>query len=199
MKCRILEKGAELYFRYGVRSVTMDTIATELGISKKTIYQHFPDKDAMVYQVLESFIQNDQCKWEDLNKSSKDVIHKTLLSLEIMKTTLSEMNPRLMFEVKKYFPKAYDLFTKYKEDCIMNSLKVDLKTGIEQGYFRPEIEIELIARLRMGEVDLSFDPNFYSHSKLSFFDTQQILLDHFMRGILTEKGLSLYLSYQNNN
>ena len=57
MKSRILEKGTELFFRYGVKTVTMDAIASELGISKKTIYQHFPDKDSMVYEVVKNFVE----------------------------------------------------------------------------------------------------------------------------------------------
>jgi len=66
------------------------------------------------------------------------------------------------------------------------------------GYFRKDIDVELLARLRMAEVDLVFNPDFYPENKLSLFETQMILMDIFMRGILTEKGLVLYNSYQNN-
>ena len=148
MKSRILEKGTELFFRYGVKTVTMDAIASELGISKKTIYQHFPDKDSMVFE--------------------------------------------------KYFPKAFQLFTEHGEKCIHKNLIADFKKGAQFGYFRNDIDFELLARLRMAEVDLAFNPDFYPNNKLSLYDTQLTLMDIFMRGILTEKGLTLYTSYQNN-
>ena len=85
MKSRILEKGTQLFFRYGVKSVTMDAIASELGISKKTIYQHFPDKDSMVYEVVQAFIVQDDLKWDELDRLYPNVIEKIFQSFEMTK------------------------------------------------------------------------------------------------------------------
>jgi AcrR family transcriptional regulator len=198
MKSRILEKGTQLFFRYGVKSVTMDSIATELGISKKTIYQHFPDKDSMVLQVVESFVQQDEVKWAELDKQFPNVIEKMFKSFEMMKEMLTQMDPRLLFEIEKYFPKAFKVFRDYNEKGIHANLISDFKKGIQFGYFRKDIDVELLARLRMAEVGLAFNPDFYPNNRLSLFETQMVLMDIFMRGILTEKGLTLYNSYQNN-
>jgi AcrR family transcriptional regulator len=198
MKSRILEKGTELFFRYGVKTVTMDAIASELGISKKTIYQHFPDKDSMVSQVVESFVQQDEIKWVELDKQYPNVVEKMFKSFEMVKEMLVQMNPRLLFEIEKYFPAAYKLFRDYNENGIHAHLITDFKKGIQFGYFRKDIDVELLARLRMAEVGLAFNPDFYPNNKLSLFETQMVLMDIFMRGILTEKGLTLYNSYQNN-
>jgi AcrR family transcriptional regulator len=198
MKSRILEKGTQLFFRYGVKSVTMDAIAAELGISKKTIYQHFADKDTMVLQVVEIFVQQDEVKWAELDKQFPNVIEKMFKSFEMMKEMLTQMDPRLLFEIEKYFPKAYKVFRDYNEKGIHAHLITDFKKGIQFGYFRRDIDVELLARLRMAEVGLAFNPDFYPNNKLSLFETQMVLMDIFMRGILTEKGLTLYNSYQNN-
>ena len=198
MKCRILEKGAELYFRYGVRAVTMDTIATELGISKKTIYQHFPDKDSMVFEVVKNFTEQDLAKWEELDRLYSNVIEKMFKSFEMTKDLLTQMNPRLLFEIQKYFPAAFQLFLQHGENCIHKNLIADFKKGAQFGYFRNDIDFELLARLRMAEVNLAFNPDFFPNNKLPLFETQLVLMDIFMRGILTEKGLTLYTSYQNN-
>jgi AcrR family transcriptional regulator len=198
MKSRILEKGAELFFRYGVKTITMDSIATELGISKKTIYQHFPDKDTMVFEVVKTFIEQDVAKWDELNRLYSNVIEKMFKSFEMMKDMLTQMNPRLLFEIQKYFPNAFQLFTAHGEKCIHEYLVADFKKGAQFGYFRKDIDFELLARLRMAEVNLAFDPGFYPNNKLSLFETQLVFIDIFMRGILTEKGLTLYTSYQNN-
>ena len=80
MKSRILIKGTELYFRYGVKTVTMDAIANELGISKKTIYQHFPDKDTMVFDVVKAFIEQDNAKWDELDRLYSNVLEKIFKS-----------------------------------------------------------------------------------------------------------------------
>jgi AcrR family transcriptional regulator len=198
MKSRILEKGAQLFFRYGVKSVTMDTIAADLGISKKTIYQHFPDKDSMVFDVVQNFIEQDSAKWDELDRLYSNVIEKMFKSFEMTKDLLTQMNPRLLFEIQKYFPKAYLLFTEHGEKCIHKNLIADFRKGAQFGYFRNDVDFELLARLRMAEVDLAFNPDFYPNNKLSLYETQIALMDIFMRGILTEKGLTLYNSYQNN-
>jgi AcrR family transcriptional regulator len=198
MKSRILCKGAELFFRYGVKTVTMDAIASDLGISKKTIYQHFPDKDAMVLQVVENFVEQDELKWIELDKQFPNVIEKTFKSFDMMKEMLTQMNPRLLFEIQKYFPVAHQRFVDYNEKCVHGHLVADFKKGMQFGYFRSDIEVEFLARLRMAEVGLAFNPDFYPNNTLSLFETQLVLMDIFMRGILTEKGLTLYQSYQNN-
>jgi AcrR family transcriptional regulator len=198
MKSRILEKGADLFFRYGVKTVTMDAIASDLGISKKTIYQHFPDKDTIVFEVVKTFIEQDVAKWNELNSRYSNVIEKMFKSFEMMKDMLTQMNPRLLFEIQKYFPNAYQLFTEHGENCIHEYLVADFKKGAQFGYFRNDFDFELLARLRMAEVNLAFDPGFYPNNKLSLFETQLVFIDIFMRGILTEKGLTLYTSYQNN-
>lgn len=198
MKSRILEKGTELFFRYGVKTVTMDAIATDLGISKKTIYQHFPDKDSMVYEVVKTFTEQDLEKWAELDRLYPNVIEKMFKSFEMVKDMLVQMNPRLLFEIQKYFPTAYQLFVEHGEKCIHENLIADFKKGAQFGYFRNDIDFELLARLRMAEVDLAFNPNFFPNNKLSLYETQLTLMDIFMRGILTDKGLTLYTSYQNN-
>ena len=198
MKSRILFKGTQLFFRYGIKSVTMDSIASELGISKKTIYQHFPDKDSMVLQVVECFIEEDLKKWEDLDAKYSNVIEKMFKSFEMLKEMLENMNPRLLYEIQKYFPDAFQKFIQYKEETTIKKIQLDFSRGIQEGYFRSDIDVELLARLRMAEVDLAFNPDFYPNNKLSLFETQLTFSDIFMRGILTEKGLKLYNSYQTN-
>ena len=198
MKSRILDKGTELFFRYGVKTVTMDAIANELGISKKTIYQHFPDKDSMVFEVVKAFTEEDLAKWKELDRLYSNVIEKMFKSFEMTKDLITQMNPRLLYEIQKYFPKAFILFTEHSETCIHENLIADFKKGAQFGYFRNDIDFELLARLRMAEVNFAFNPDFYPNNKLPLYETQLVMLDIFMRGILTEKGLTLYTSDQNN-
>lgn len=197
MKIRILDRATKLFFRYGVKSVTMDTIASDLGISKKTIYLHYPDKDTLVNEVVNSFIEKDTCQWKELNQKYPDVIEKMFKSFEIMKEMLVELNPALMFEIQKYHPASFQIFEQHKKDVMYSYLVSDLKSGISDGYFRPELSVEMIAKLRMAEVHLIFDPEFFENSTKSVYDMQLDALDYFMRGIMTEKGLKVYNSYLN--
>jgi hypothetical protein len=152
----------------------------------------------MVFEVVQNFIVQDSAKWDELDRLYSNVIEKMFKSFEMTKDLLTQMNPRLLFEIQKYFPNAFLLFTEHGEKCIHKNLIADFRKGAQFGYFRNDVDFELLARLRMAEVDLAFNPDFYPNNKLSLYETQIALMDIFMRGILTEKGLKLYNSYQNN-
>ena len=195
IKDRIIAKAREQFFRYGFKSVTMDDIANELGISKKTIYQHFEDKDELVYQLMMSEMNQDKCDWDDLEKISKDVIERTVKSMELIKQAFTEINPAAFFDIKKYHPKSWQIFQEHKQNFILASIIKDLKDGIEQGYFRPDIKVDILAKMRLEQIELGFDPQVFPQNKFNIVEVELTMLDNFFRGILTEKGLKVYQEY----
>jgi TetR/AcrR family transcriptional regulator, cholesterol catabolism regulator len=199
IKERIIAKAREQFFRYGVKSVTMDDIAGELGISKKTIYQHFEDKDAIVHQLMLTEMEQDKCDWDILNESSKNVIEKTVKSMDIFKQAFTEINPSTFFDIKKYHPKTWALFQEHKQNFILGAIRQDLLEGIEQGFFRPDIKVDILAKMRMEQIELGFDPQMFPPNKFSIIEIELTMLDHFIRGVLTEKGLEVYQAYQKTN
>ncbi len=196
IKERIIKKARELFFRYGVKSVTMDDIANELGISKKTIYLHFEDKDDIVYQLFLGEMNEDKCDWDNLYNASRNVIERMVKSMELIKQAFSEVNPTTLFDVKKYHPRAWNIFQEHKQGFILENLKKDLTEGIEQGFFRPEIKIEILARLRLEQIEMGFDPHIFNATQHTLVDVQLELLDHFIRGVLTDQGTKIYNEYQ---
>jgi AcrR family transcriptional regulator len=90
MKERIIETSGRLFMRYGVKSITMDDIAKELGISKKTIYQHFSDKDEIVFQVAVHQLEEDKCEYQTMNDSSKNVVEKMVKTIEMLKSRFAK-------------------------------------------------------------------------------------------------------------
>ncbi|MEA5429644.1 MULTISPECIES: TetR/AcrR family transcriptional regulator [Arcicella] len=196
IKERIIKKSKELFFRYGVKSVTMDDIANELGISKKTIYLHFEDKDDIVYQLFLGEMKEDKCEWDDLYNNTSNVIERMVKSMELMKQAFSEVNPTTLFDIKKYHPRSWNIFQEHKQRFIFENLKKDLVEGIEQGYFRPEIKIDILAKMRLEQIEMGFDPHIFSITQHTLVEVQLELLDHFIRGVLTNKGTQIYNEYQ---
>jgi TetR/AcrR family transcriptional regulator, cholesterol catabolism regulator len=192
---RILDKAQELFFRYGVKSVTMDDIARELGISKKTIYQHFEDKNAIVYAGVEHHFECDREIAERMQAEAPDPIAEVVMTSEMMRQTMSGMNPTAIFDIKKYYPQAWDLFSKYKKDFILDIVKKNLMKGVELGLYRANINVEVIARFRLEQVEMGLDPYLFPLAQFNPLDTQLELLDHFLRGIITLEGLNLYENY----
>lgn len=173
----------------------MDDIARELGISKKTIYQHFEDKNAMVFAGVEHHFECDRALAEQMQVEAPDPIAEVVMASEMMRQTMAGMNPTAIFDIKKYYPQAWDLFSKYKKEFILEIVKKNLKKGVEMGLYRPSVNVEVIARLRLEQIEMGLDPCLFPLGQFNPLDTQLELLDHFLRGIVTLEGLSLYETY----
>lgn len=195
MRQRIIEKAERLFFKYGIKSVTMDDIARELGISKKTIYQHFPDKDGIVLAVAENHFDCDRHEAHQMQCEAIDPIAELVLTSEMMRASLSELNPALIFDLRKYYPSVWGLFQQYKHDFILELLRNNLTKGISMGLYRPDLSVEVIARVRLEQVDAVFNTDVFPSNKFNFLEVQLILLDHYIRGIVTDKGACLYEQY----
>ena len=198
MRNRILEKTEALMFRYGMKSVTMDDIAREVGISKKTIYQHYEDKDAIVLAMVSAHFEEERCVAIKQQAEAKDPIQEVVWASEMMRQQLSEMNPTALYDMKKYYPKAWDLLAEFKKSFLLNLIRQNLLKGIEMELYHKNVNVEVIARLRLEEVEIGFDPNLFPPAQFSIVETQVAFLDHFIRGVATNKGLELYQQYLSN-
>ncbi|MCF2496135.1 TetR/AcrR family transcriptional regulator [Dyadobacter chenhuakuii] len=192
MKERIIKSALSLFWRYGIKSVTMDDIAKDLGISKRTIYQHYSDKEAILALVIQKEIMDQKCEIEKLEEKAANPIEQIMHSSTQMQNTLSEMNPALLYDLKKYYPKAWEQFETYKHEFLLKNIRENLVSGIEQGLYRPDIDVDILALLRIEQIVLAFDPTVFPQKKFSMMHTQMQFLLHFLRGILSEKGFEYY-------
>src|SRR5215475_6187544 len=103
-KERILEKAHELFMRYGVRSVSMDDIAAQLGMSKKTLYQYYTDKEELVDAVLSTLLEENRKQCLECRQKSENAVHEVLQALDMMQQMFTNMNPSIVFDLEKYHP-----------------------------------------------------------------------------------------------
>jgi AcrR family transcriptional regulator len=193
---RILIEAEQLFFRYGVKSITMDEIATHLGISKKTIYQFYKDKKELVYKVVETKIQKQQVEMEEITETAIDPVHEVILTSDLLKKVFQNMNPFLLMEVQKYYPRAYGVFQSHRDKCIFTCIFNNIKKGIEMGLYRAGIDVDTIARLRMVCIDAAFNPENFPLAKKNLNELQLQLIEHFLYGICTLKGHKLINKYK---
>ena len=196
IKDRILKGAEELFIRYSVRSVTMEEIARHLGISKKTLYQHFADKDDIVSLATEQHINKRCGEFDDIQKKSKDAIQEMVLLSSRMRENMKNANPSMLYDIQKYHPKAWKAWIEYRNKFIRSSMERNLNEGIEQGYYRANINPHIIATIRMEMIQIGFDEQVFPRDEFNTSEVQMQLLDHFTHGILTEKGLKKYNKYQ---
>lgn len=193
---RIKEKAHDLFLQYGLRSVSMDDIANGLGISKKTIYQYYADKDALVDDVIESLMLNNQ-KCCDMDREiSENAIHELFLAMDFMMDIFISMNPSLLFDMQKYYPSAFKKFSDHKHEYIFGMIKQNIQRGIAEELFRDDIKVDIIARFRVESVMIPFDPAFHGKLKQSLAQIEEELMLHFLFGIVSPKGYKMAVKYQ---
>lgn len=199
---RILEGATELFFRYGIKSITMDDIAKHLGMSKKTIYQYYLDKNAIVHQITINALNKNKLICCEIDKHKKNAIEKIFETMRHMETMFSTMNINLIYDMQKYHPKSWILFKKFKEEFLLKSIEDNLEQGIKEGLFRVDFNIHVLAQLRVAQMDWAFNPENYTSAIMQtqgFTKVHVALLDHFLHGIATLKGHKLINKHKQLN
>lgn len=174
----------------------MDDIARHLGVSKKTLYQHFADKDDLVTHVSSSHLERDKVMFADLKKHSGNAIEELARISVWIKEDLEKINPTLMIDIQKYHPKAFAIWVNYKEKFVRESVVQNIEQGKREGYFRPEVNAEVIAIARLLLLEAAFDHRHFPPEKFKLVDLQSQIFDLFVYGLCTDKGRQLYEQYK---
>jgi AcrR family transcriptional regulator len=191
---RILIAAEGMFFRYGIRSVTMEDIAKELSISKKTIYQYFKDKDEIVLRVSRQIFEKEQAMMYQMQKEGENVIHEMVLISRYIRQHVAEANPSAMHDLQKFYPEAWKSFLAFKHESL-TLIESTIEKGIAEGYFRAEVNPRILAIVRSESIELSFDQRLFPHREFEPQEVQGQLFDQFIYGIVTERGRNLYHKY----
>jgi len=197
MRSYIMQESNKLFSQFGFKSVTMDDIARQLGISKKTIYQHFADKDELVNILIEAKITHQQCTMKQCANDAQDAVEEIFLSIAHIHDTLGTMNPKIFYDLQKYHPKAWLNFKAFKEKRMEGSFMENLERGLSEGIYRSEINKDILTQVRIDHADLVF--NKQDHFTMNKYSIAQVLVElteHFLYGICNQKGLKLITKYK---
>jgi len=193
---RILEKATELFMRSGIRAVSMDEIASQTGISKKTIYQFYKDKDELVDAVMQSEEQSIQQDSKECLEQSENAVEEILLTLSRVYARFSKMNPVIISDMQRFHTKAHNRFQKLKYEHLNNVIQENIQRGIQEGLYRKSLNIEVITKYRLESIMIPFNLNVYPSSEYSLADVAKELMEHFLFGLATLKGHELILKYK---
>ena len=193
---KILFAAYDLFFRYGIKSVTMDDIAKHLSISKKTIYLSFQDKDEVVHTLMEQVLLKDQADFITIAKNTSNVVEEVFVMMKKMNGILNTINPNIFYDLKKYHPKTWSLFHKFRMEFVVNCVVVSLEKGKKDGLVRLDINSNILAKLRGEEIEMGFNPAVFPIDKFKILDVQIAFVEHFLYGICTLKGHKLINKYK---
>ncbi len=193
---RITYKAHELFMRFGIRSVSMDEIAANLGISKKTIYQFYSDKDSLVDNVINIVIAENETVCYQQATNCKDAVHEVFLALDHVIEMLANMNPSLMYDLEKYHHNAFKKLTEHKSKFFAAVIKDNLERGKKEGLYREEINTDILAQYRITTTFLVLDAIAFHYGKYSLTEILQEITDNFLHGIASNKGQKLIQKYK---
>jgi AcrR family transcriptional regulator len=189
----IIHNALQAFMRHGFKAVTVDDIALANSISKKTLYEHFTDKDEIVraaVALLNKQIEQDQ---DAIIARSHNAIEEVALIMQLLENKFQSMNVNCFLDLQKYYPSALTDFSANKQEHISILLN-NIKRGIKEGFYRKNLNVELVASLRM-ETMFYFLSNNTAMQKFSFIEMQLQQVQLFLYGICTVKGHELIDNY----
>ncbi len=193
---RIAQKAYDLFLQYGIRSISMDEIAARLGISKKTIYQFFADKDALVDSVIDIVVQTNESECYGCRLECENPVHEVFIAKDIVQEMLRTMNPTIMYDLQKYHPAAFKKISDHKNKFLYKQIKENIEKGIELQLYRADVNVEILARYRLATTFMLFSPDFFPPGKHKPDIIMEEISIHFLYGLATPKGIKLIQKYQ---
>jgi AcrR family transcriptional regulator len=191
MKDKILHKAAEMFLSLGFKSVTMDDIAAEMGVSKKTIYNHFSNKTELVKEVTSSVFEI-VCNGIDLiclkdSNPIEELYEIKRFTMEYMKG--EKTSPQ--HQLQKYYPKIFSNLKKRQFDVMQECITENLTRGVEEGLYRDTIDVGFISRIYFHGVMGIKDIDLFPLKQFSLNKIMDFYLEYHLRGICTEKGIEI--------
>jgi AcrR family transcriptional regulator len=193
----IVKSAFQQFKQYGFKSVTVDDIARTAGISKKTLYELFADKDELVIESVKYMIQCQQCLFDATVEKKYNAIEQLIQLISIMEEMIQGMNIVASMDLQRYYPKAFQYLENHRHQHMLRDIVTNLRQGIEEGLYRSNIDVEIISRFRMESAMMIFHSAMYTGSKQDLVKVNNEIFAHYMYGLATAKGHKLIEKYLN--
>ncbi|MEX0996774.1 MAG: TetR/AcrR family transcriptional regulator [Flavobacteriaceae bacterium] len=195
MREKILEIASELFLNLGFKSVTMDDIANEMGISKKTIYQHFDNKTKLV-EATTDYVFHFVCTGIDcIRAENKNPIAELFQINTFIKQLLKNEKASPQHQLQKYYPRIYKKLKENQFSIMHECVIENLKTGMEMGLYRESIKPEIIGRFYFLAATGIKDQDLFPPDSYSPNEVVDLFLEYHLRGIVTKKGEKELMKY----
>ncbi len=190
-RTEIIRRARAIYWKYGIRSISMDDISRDLAISKKTLYQYFSNKQDLVGCVLDYAFDEFDNTVQNILKKEQNAIDD-LLELSIKSSEhIKNVHPSVTFDLQKYYPELYRESQLKKHNYASRYIRENILKGIKEGFYRSNLNIELVASLYIQRLEDLHDPD-YNETGVSFEMVFEVMFENHIRGISSEKGIACF-------
>ncbi len=191
-KQEIVQKICALYKSYGIKSITMDDVARHLGISKKTLYQYFADKTELVQEAVSSEILNKQKNFAPLSNNHVNALEELLAYYKVQIKMIFDYKPNFIYDLKKYYPEIYNKYVFIKREKIIDSVKQNLLKGIKEGYFRADLDADIISRITLMRIEGMIHSGMFTIDEMMSPKVFSEIFNYHVYGIVTDKGRAYF-------
>jgi TetR/AcrR family transcriptional regulator, cholesterol catabolism regulator len=195
-KGRILKSAVELFAKFGFRSISMDDISRDLGMSKKTLYQCFSDKDEIVTLVIKARLSKEKQYLRAIQREAKDAVDFLVKVNTFLMRNIRETSSATIYDLKKYHSNGWGAVEEFRNEFLFKAVRDNLIAGMREGHFRPDINVEVLSTLRLEEISMLLNEDLFPKSSFNLPDVAYTILDHYVAGIATDHGKTLYKQYK---
>ncbi len=199
MREKIIQRATDLFLKLGFKSVTMDDIANEMAISKKTIYTHFKNKTALVKECTTCVLDSITNGIDEICNLDHNPIEELFEIKKFVGKKIREDNSSPHYQLQKYYPEIYGCLKKLQFEKMMECTKKNLQKGIEMGLYRKNMDVELIARFYFLGIHGIKDHSLFPVEKFSATSITQEYLEYHLRGIVTIEGFQTLNKFIKDN
>jgi len=190
-----MQSALELFRQYGFKSVTMDDVAHRSGISKKTLYQHFDNKNAIVGDTMLFYKEGMRCQCDSIMHAASNAVEAFVKIKVHFDNVYKELNPIALHELQRFYPEGYQQFRLNMESDVA-AIKANLDQGVAEGLYRPEMNTEVMALFHMESLMMIMLPNMIVKDRFDLYTVSREIMEHYIYGIVTPKGEKLYKKYK---
>lgn len=199
MKDKILLNASNLFLNYGFKSITMDDLANKIGISKKTIYQHFENKTKLVEATTMYVFEIISTGIDNICSLQKNPIEEIYDIKNFIMEHLKEEKSSPQYQLQKYYPRIFSTLKKKQFEVMQDCVKDNLNRGIAQKLYRESISVEFIARIYFNSMIVIKDKDLFPLKQFSMNMLMEHYIEYHLRGICTPKGIELLSQITNSN
>jgi len=187
-KEEILKKTFDLVMKYGIKSVSMDDISKGIGISKKTIYQYFENKRALISEMIDDHIQKDENDIDEIIAKSQNAINEIIDIARHVLSFLKGMSPTMMHDTQKYYPRQWEKVETTHFSFIRNIIKSNIERGQKEGLYNEDVNSEIISRLYVKQILAIADESTFPANEYNKGELYKTFITYHIRGIMSQKG-----------
>lgn len=191
MRHKIIKESTTLFFRYGIKSITMDDIAKELGISKKTLYQHFENKNDLLMACIEWHDTEEKVILKSFQLEATNAIDEMIRIAKYIQRMLERTSPTLIYDIQKYHREAWDKMHKVRFEDITKEIETNIIRGINEGLYRSDINIDLTTKFYVNNSFACTNPDIFPNDQYKINDLVKNHILNYLHSIVSSKGLAL--------